>query len=154
MLPIFPMLDFFTYLVHWHQQTQRTYTKTGDETTHHDLVPLVCGRYLHNNAYANDGTPERYAVPSSDLVCDWSSDERAEQRSDGQQSYNETGAHIREVVCAVCVPLPESPHEVRHSEEARNLASVLCAKFGISLCDGNSLRMQAYIAEDTAAFFC
>jgi hypothetical protein len=106
---------------------------------------------LHDNPHTNDGAPKGYTVSASDLVCDGSSNERAEQCPDGQQSHDETGAHIREVIRAVRVPLTKAAHEVAHSEEARNLARILYVNSRISLCNMEDPRLRAYIAEDTAA---
>jgi hypothetical protein len=127
-------LSFLTYLVHGHQQTQRADTQTGDETTHHNLVPFVCRGDLHDNAYAHNGTPERNAGSAPDPVSNRGSDESTEQRSDGQQRYDETTAHIGEVVCTICVSLTKAAHKVRHAEEAGNLTSVLSVKCQVSVC--------------------
>jgi hypothetical protein len=145
---------FSTYLVHGHQQTERTDTKASNKTTHHDLVPFICGGDLHNNAHANNGAPERNAVSAPNLVCNWGSDKSTEQRSNGQQSNDETRAHIGEVVCTVRVSLTKATHKVRHAEEAGNLTSILYARGQISVCIEHSSQVQAYVAEDTTTCIC
>lgn len=101
-------------LVHGHKQRKSTHAQTSHPTTHHNLDPVVGRRDLDNKADAEDDAPQTYRVSSADPVCDGSSNERADESTDGQHADNKTRPDVAEVVFAIVVALAEMPQEVGH----------------------------------------
>jgi hypothetical protein len=71
-----------THLIHRDEETERADSQTADETTHHDLVPLIGRRDLHDYADAKNPNPAHDTLLTTNPIGNRSSCEGAEQSTD------------------------------------------------------------------------
>lgn len=112
-------------LVHGDKQTQGTNAQAGHESANHDLIPCRDRRNLDNETDGHNKTPERDGGPATNAVGDGCGHQGSDESTDGQESDNETGADIAEVLGAIRVGLAKSVQEIGHLKETRDLTSVV-----------------------------
>ena len=112
-------------LVHGDEQRATTDPQTGHPPADDHLPPVTCrGSHLNNDPNDQDHAPQGDGPLAAKSVGNGSSDQSTDQGTDGQQSDNETGADVAEVVLAVAV-LPIPVQVVAHLLESGDLTSVV-----------------------------
>lgn len=113
-------------LVHGNHERAATDSQTGHPTADDHLPPMARGSgNLNNQPHDRDDTPDSDGPPTADPVGDGGAAQRADESTDRQQTNNQTGTDIAEVVFALLVEFTVALEVVRHLLETGDLTSII-----------------------------
>jgi hypothetical protein len=121
-------------LIHGHEQRKSPNPQSSNPPAHHNLVPMIRRRYLHNQAHRKNHRPKRHRQPPSNLIRNRRCNQRSDQRSNRQHRHNKPRPHVREhILPSLRISLAKASQKVRHLQEARDLARIVAEAVIISL---------------------
>lgn len=107
-------------LIHGRQDRERTNTKSVNETTNDNLVPLVLRSDADDVANNVDDVPEGDAVLSAEPVCNGGRHESTDQAANAEHTDHQTLTDVAELQDAIVHLVTEAVPEVVHLGVAGN----------------------------------